>query len=59
MHIDLDNSERARVRETNFVGGKTWTFCSALGKWEVVVATKGKMTGSKKKWTRTHTTFPP
>ena len=22
MHIDLDNSERARVRETNFVGRK-------------------------------------
>ena len=61
MYIDLDNRERARVRDGKQRRPilKTWTFCSALGKWEVVVATKGKVSGSKKKWTGTHTTFPP
>ena len=51
VHINMDNREKARARnitETNLVGRKTWKTYRAGEKWEMLVATKVKMSGSEK-----------
>ena len=32
VYTDVDNRERARAKETNFVGRKTWKFKAAVRK---------------------------
>ena len=39
-----------KAKETFFVGGTTWNFVAAVRKWEMLAATRVKMSGSEKKW---------
>ena len=53
VYTNVDNRERARAsllktKETNFVGRKTWKFKAAVRKWEMLAASKVKMSGSEK-----------
>ena len=65
MHEKLTWQYRSTVREkkttgNNLVGRKTWKFYSGGEKWEMLVATKVKISDSEKqKGTGTHKTFPP
>ena len=61
VFIGVDNSERARARdkkckEDQFRWRIAWKFysgCEKMRKWEMLAATKVKMSGSKKKVNRT------
>ena len=59
VFTDVDNGERAKVldkktKKANFVGRKTWKL--AVRKWEMLVASKVKMSSSEKKPTGTQAT---
>ena len=54
-YTQVDNRERARAsdwkqrrRILNFLGRKTWKFKAAVKKWEMLAASKVKMSGSEK-----------
>ena len=38
VYTHVDDRERARARETNFVGRKTWKFKETVRKWELLAA---------------------
>ena len=53
VYTHVNNRERARAsdwkkKETNFVGRKTWKFKAAVRQWEMLAASKVKMSGRKK-----------
>ena len=47
-------SEREKTKKTVFVGGTTWNFVAALRKWEMLAATRMKMSDSEKKSEKEH-----
>ena len=48
VYTNVDNRERARVSYWKFVGRKTWNFKAVVRKWEMLAASKVKMSGSEK-----------
>ena len=54
VYTNVDNKERAtasycyKTKETNFVGRKTRKFKAVVRKWEMLAASKVKMSGSEK-----------
>ena len=54
VYTNVDKREWARAiellktKESNFVGRKTWKFKAAMRKWEMLAASKVKMSGSEK-----------
>ena len=54
VYTNVDKRERARAikllktKETEFVGRKTWKFKEVVRKWEMLAASKVKMSGSEK-----------
>ena len=54
VYTNVDNKERAtasccyKTKETNFVGRKTRKFKAVVRKWEMLAASKVRMSGSEK-----------
>ena len=48
VYSNVDNRERARESYWKFGGRKTWKFKAAVRKWEMLAASKVKMSGSEK-----------
>ena len=48
VYTNVDNRETARASYWKFVGRKTWKFKAAVRKWEMLAASKVKMSRSEK-----------
>ena len=57
VYFDLDEKELEWEKKTKET--KREHFSAAVRKWEMLAATKMKMSGSEKKVIGSHTTFPP
>ena len=54
VYTNVDNRERAKASYWKFVGRKTWKFKAAMRKWEMLAASKAKMSGSENKSEHEH-----